>query len=128
MTQGFGLIYSHFFLAMGLVILASLIGHVILDDLAQKDIRILAISGMCFFYIGKQTAYYMWLPPYRFNLLLNTLVCISITIASTFLPEPAYVLIGITVGMAFYTYSNFRWTLSKDVSDHLGSSDEAFSQ
>ena len=30
-----------------------------------------------------------------------------------------YTLIGITVGMLFYVYSNFRWTLTKDVSEFL---------
>lgn len=119
LKHGFPLIYSHFFLAMGLVILANLIRHAILNDLAMGDFRILAISGMCFFYIGKQTVYYIFLPPFRLNLMLNTAVCVAITVASTFLPQPEYALMAITLGMAYYTFANFKWTLSKDVSDYL---------
>ena len=119
MKYGFPLIYSHFFLAMGLVILANLIRHAILNDLAMGDFRILAISGMCFFYIGKQTVYYIFLPPFRLNLILNTAVCLAITVAYTFLPQPEYVLMGVTLGMGYYTFANYKWTLSKDVSDYL---------
>lgn len=119
MKNGFSLIYSHFFLAMGFVILANVIRHAILNDLAMDHFRILAIVGMCFFYIGKQTVYFTFLPPFRKPMTINTLVCILITIGSTFLPKVEYALIGITLGMLYYTLANFRFTLSKDASNYL---------
>ncbi len=115
MKQGFVLVYSHIFLAMGLVILANVIRHAILGDLAMDDFRILAITGMIFFYLGKQIIYYVSIPSFRKNILINSTVCVAITVASGFLPRPEYALIGITLGMFFYTYSNFKWTLTKDV-------------
>ena len=119
MKNGFSLIYSHFFLAMGFVILANVIRHAILNDLEIDHFRILAIVGMCFFYIGKQTVYFNFLPPFRKPMTLNTLVCIFITVGSTFLPKIEYALVGITLGMLYYTLGNFRFTLTKNVSKYL---------
>lgn len=119
MKNGFSLIYTHFFLAMGFVILANVIRHAILSDLEMEDFRILAILGMCFFYIGKQTVYFTFLPPFRKPITINTLVCIFITIGSTYLPKIEYALVGITFGMLYYTLANFRFTLTKDVSNYL---------
>ena len=119
MKQGYTLTYSHIFLAMGLVILANLIRHAILVDLDMHDFRILAITGLVFFYLGKQIPYYLYLPPYRINIIINSIVCIAITVASTFLPNPSYALVGMTLGMFFYTFSNLKWTLTKDASQFL---------
>lgn len=119
MKNGFSLIYSHFFLAMGFVILANVIRHAILNDLAMDHFRILAITGMCFFYIGKQTVYYNFLPPFRKPMTINTVVCILVTVGSTFLPTIEVALMGIALGMLYYTLGNFRFTLSKDVSNYL---------
>lgn len=119
MKNGFTLIYSHFFLAMGFVILANVIRHAILNDLNQNDFRVLAIVGMCFFYVGKQTIYFKFLPPFRKPIVINTLICVFITVGSTFLPKIEYALIGVTIGMLYYTIGNFKFTLTKDVSRFL---------
>lgn len=119
MKNGFTLIYSHFFLAMGFVILANVIRHAILNDLNQNDFRVLAILGMCFFYIGKQTIYFKFLPPFRKPIVINTLICVLITVGSTYLPKIEYALIGVTIGMLYYTIGNFKFTLTKDVSRFL---------
>jgi low temperature requirement protein LtrA len=116
---GYSMLLSHIFLSMGLVILANLIGHAILGDLNVHDFRILAAVGMTFFYIGKQVPYFVHVPVHRKSILINSVVCIAITLASTFLPRPEYVLIGMTLGMFFYIYSSYKWTLSKDASAYL---------
>lgn len=76
MTNGFPMLYSHLFLAMGFVIMANVIRHAILNDLNMNEFRILAITGMSFFYIGKQTVYIVFIPPFRKRMTINTLVCI----------------------------------------------------
>ncbi len=119
MTNGFPMLYSHLFLAMGFVILANVIRHAILNDLNMNEFRILAITGMSFFYIGKQTVYVVFIPPFRKSMIINTLVCVFITIASTFLPKIEYALVGITMGMLYYTLANFKFTLTKDVSEYV---------
>ena len=116
---GFALLYSNVLTLLGLGILSSLIRHAILNDLAMRDFQLLAIVGMSLFYLGKQITYYLAFPIYRINLLINTIVCISVTTLSTFLPRTEYVLIGMTLGMFFYVYSNFKWTLTKDVTPFL---------
>jgi len=116
---GFPLLYSHVLLLLGMGILSSLIQHTILNDIAIKDFRWLAIAGMTLFYLGKQISYYLAFPIARTIIIINTVVCISVTVFSTFLPRPEYMLIGITLGMLFYVYSNFRWTLTKDFSEYL---------
>lgn len=116
---GFPLLYSHVLFLLGMGILSNLIRHAILNDLAMGDFRWLAITGMTLFYLGKQVSYYLAFPTIRKILAINTVVCIGITIVSTFLPRPEYTLIGITVGLFFYVYSNFRWTLTKELSKFL---------
>ncbi|NER81814.1 MAG: low temperature requirement protein A [Leptolyngbya sp. SIO1D8] len=116
---GFPLLYSHVLFLLGMGILSSLIRHAILNDVAMGDFRGLAIAGMTLFYLGKQISYYLAIPTVRSIIVINTVVCISVTVFSTFLPRPEYTLIGITLGMLFYVYSNFRWTLTKDVSEYL---------
>ncbi len=116
---GFPLLYSHLLFLLGMGILSNLIRHAILNDLAMGEFRMLAISGMTLFYLGKQISYYLAFPTARQIIVINTVVCIGVTIVSTFLPRPEYTLIGITLGLFFYVYSNFRWTLTKDFSDFL---------
>ncbi len=50
---------------------------------------------------------------------------VPMTVFSTFLPRSEYTLIGITLGMLFYVYSNFRWTLTEDFSEFLAESEHA---
>lgn len=109
------LLFTHLFLCMGLIILANLIGHSIKRDLDQATFQILAIAGMCSFYFGKQVIYYTCFPPFRKMILINTGVCLGITVMSTLLPRIEYSLIGITAGMLFYVYSTFKWLLPNNV-------------
>ena len=53
------------------------------------------------------------------NLLINSIVCIGETVTSTFLPRTEYALMGMTAGLFFYVFSNFKWTLTRDVSAYL---------
>ena len=119
MTNGFPMLYSHLFLAIGFVILANVIRHAVLNDLNMDEFRLLAITGMCFFYIGKQTVYVIFLPPFRKIITINTLVCISITVASTYMPKIEFALVGIAVGMLYYVWANFRFTLTRDISAYV---------
>ena len=123
--HGFPLLYSHVLFLLGMGILSSLIRHAILNDLAMRDFRALAIAGMTLFYLGKQISYYVVFPTIRSIIVINTIVCISVTILSTFLPRPEYTLMGMTVGLFFYVYSNFRWTLTQDFSDFLVEPEQA---
>lgn len=118
-THGYVLLYSHVLFCLGLGALASLIGHVVLEDVGATDYRILAVSGLTLFYLGKQLVYWAVFPPFRINLLINSIVCIGVTVASTFLPRPEYALMGLTAGLFFYVFSNFKWTLTRDVSPYL---------
>ena len=106
---GFPFLYSHVLFLLGMGILSSLIRHAILNDVAMSNFRGLAIAGMILFYLGKQISYYLAFPTVRRIIVTNTIFCISVTVFSTFLPRPEYTLIGITLGMLFYVYSNFRW-------------------
>lgn len=116
---GLPILYAHLLVCMGLIILANVIRHAILKDLDNPYFGVLAITGMVMFYLGKEIPYYILFPTYRFNLIINTVVCIAVTVVSTFLPRTEYALVGITLGMLFYVFSNYRWVLSKDVSQHL---------
>lgn len=119
--HGLLLLYTHAFFLLGLGVLASVIGRAIRSDLEMADFRILVVSGMALFYLGKQINYFYLFPPWRPNILVNSTVCIGITIAATYLPRPEYALMGATLGMLVYSLSNLRWTLPKDVSAHLAS-------
>ncbi|MEM9290472.1 MAG: low temperature requirement protein A [Acidobacteriota bacterium] len=119
LEHGFVLLYSNVLFCMGLAMLANLILHAILDEIAMADFRILAIAGLTLFYLGKQITYYYVLPIYRPNILINSTVCLAITVASTFLSRPEYALVGMTFGLFFYVYSNIRWTLTKDATEYL---------
>jgi low temperature requirement protein LtrA len=62
LTTGHSVLYSHLFVFIGLAILASLIRHAILDDMAPSDFRLLAVIGAVCFFIGKQYGYFMERP------------------------------------------------------------------
>lgn len=125
LAHGFVLLYSNVLFCLGLAILATLIRHAILDEILMPDFRLLAISGMTLFYLGKQITYFQVLPIYRPNILINSTVCIAITVSSTFLGRPEHSLVGMTLGMFFYVYSNLRWTLTKDATPYLVAEPEA---
>ncbi|MEX5623936.1 low temperature requirement protein A, partial [Pseudomonas syringae] len=57
--SGHALIYSHLFLFMVLALLANLIRHAILNDIAIRDFQIMSITGMALFFLGKQYGYFI---------------------------------------------------------------------
>ena len=119
LNHGFLLIYSHLILAMGLVILANLIRHAILSDLDMHDFRVLAIIGMVLFYVGLHTVFFVALPPFRIHLVLNSAVPITITTASTCLPDPTHALAGIVFGLFVYTLMALKLTGKKNIDHYL---------
>lgn len=119
-TDGNVLLYTHLFLCMGLLILANLIGHSIKGNLDRDTFRMLAITGMFFFYFGKQVIYLVCFPPFRKMLIASTSICLATTIASTYLPRIEYSLIGITIAMLFYVYCVYHWLLpNKNIDAYL---------
>lgn len=119
LTSSNTLIFTHLLLCMGLLILANMIRHAILGDLDQFTFGLLSITGLLLFYLGKQIPYWYAFPPWRSAIVTNTLVCVSITVASSFLPELAYSLMGMTFGMLVYVWLTFKRILSVNVDEYL---------
>lgn len=113
------LIFSHLFLCMGLLILANLIRHSILGDLDRPTFGMLSVVGLVFFYLGKQIPYFYAFPPWRSAIVGNTLVCVAITVASSFLPAIEYSLLGMTAGMIVYVALTHLRVLSVGVDPYL---------
>jgi low temperature requirement protein LtrA len=110
LTTGYSIIYSHFFLFVGLAMLASLIHHAILDDLAPNDFRLLAAAGTVLFFLGKQYGYYMEVPELRPYLLSNTAAVFAMTALVLMLPLGLEaMLVGITATMICYVLLNLRY-------------------
>lgn len=110
LTTGYSIIYSHFFLFVGLAMLASLIHHAILDDLAPNDFRLLAAAGTVLFFLGKQYGYYMEVPELRPYLLSNTAAVFGMTALVLMLPLGLEaMLVGITATMICYVLLNLRY-------------------
>lgn len=118
---GHVLIYMHLFVCMGLLILANLIRHSILEDLDKSTFGMLAVIGLSLFYLGKQIPYMHAFPIWKKQIIINTTICIGITFASTFLPRIEYSLLGMMLGMFVYVYLTFKYILSVDVSEYLES-------
>ncbi|SFN22230.1 Low temperature requirement protein LtrA [Variovorax sp. OV329] len=107
---GHSILYSHFFLFIGLAILASLIRHAILDDLDPGDFRRLTAAGTVLFFLGKQYGYYMEVPQLRPYLLSNTAAVFLLTALVLMLPlRPHAMLVGITATMICYVLLNLRY-------------------
>lgn len=104
------ILYSHFFLFIGLAILASLIRHAILDDLDPVDFRQLAAAGTVLFFLGKQYGYYMEVPELRPYLLSNTAAVFALTALVLMLPLGLEAtLVGMTATMICYVLLNLRY-------------------
>ena len=119
LTIGNVLIFTHLLVCMGLLILANMIRHAILGDLDRATFGLLAVTGLGFFYLGKQIPYWYAFPPWRSAIVSNTFVCVGITIASTFLPTIEFSLIGMTFGMLVYVLLTFKRILSVNVDQYL---------
>jgi low temperature requirement protein LtrA len=102
---------SHLLLYVGIVFLANLTGHAIAGDLNNQTFTMLGITGLVSFYLGKQISYFVAYPPYRIPNIVNTLICVSITIIASFLPQAEYSLLMMCFGMFVYVQSNLRWTI-----------------
>jgi low temperature requirement protein LtrA len=110
LTTGHSILYSHFFLFIGLAILASLIRHAILGDLDANDFRKLAAAGTVLFFLGKQYGYYMEVPELRPYLLSNTAAVFALTALVLMLPLGLEgMLVGITATMICYVLLNLRY-------------------
>lgn len=109
-TTGYSILYSHFFLFVGLAILASLIRHAILDDLDPGDFRQMAAVGTVLFFVGKQYGYYMEIPKLRPYLLQNTAAVFALTAVVLMMPLGLEaMLVGITATMIGYVLLNLRY-------------------
>jgi low temperature requirement protein LtrA len=110
LTTGHSILYSHFFLFVGLAILASLIHHAILGDLDPGDFRKLAAAGTVLFFLGKQYGYYMEVPELRPYLVTNTAAVFALTALVLMLPLGlGGMLAGITATMICYVLLNLRY-------------------
>lgn len=109
LTTGHSVLYSHFFVFIGLSILASLIRHAILDDMAPADFRVLSVIGAVCFFIGKQYAYFMERPELRSQLVVNTLVVFALSGLALLLPETGYILSGLTCAVICYAFLSLKY-------------------
>jgi low temperature requirement protein LtrA len=109
LTTGHSVLYSHFFVFIGLSILANLIRHAILDDMAPSDFRVLAVIGSVCFFVGKQYAYFMERPELRPRLVVNTLSVFVLSGFALLLPGTAYILLGLTAAMICYAFLSLRY-------------------
>lgn len=106
--NGFAILYSQLFTYMAFAILANMIRHAILDDLDIATFRFMAIAGMVSFYIGKQVAYFVNIPEYRYYNIRNTVITLSIAGASLFFSSSQNILIGMCVSMMVYILVNWQ--------------------
>lgn len=111
-------IYSHLLLCMGLLILANLIRHAILSDLDQSTYGLLAVTGLVFFYLGKQIPYWYAFPPWRRAIVGNTIVCIVLTVISTQLPSIQWSLVGMMIAIMVYVYLTHKRIISVAVDEY----------
>jgi low temperature requirement protein LtrA len=110
LKTGHSILYSHFFLFIGLAILASLIRHAILGGLDPRDFRKLAAAGTVLFFLGKQYGYYMEVPELRPYLSTNTAAVFALTALVLMLPLGLEaMLVGLTATMICYVLLNLRY-------------------
>jgi low temperature requirement protein LtrA len=119
LATGDSVLYSHFFVFVGLSILASLIRHAILDDMHVSDFRVLSVIGTICFFIGKQYAYFMERPELRPQLVVNTLVVFVLAGFALLLPRTSYILLGLTATVICYAFLSLTYlTVPRGRQDH----------
>lgn len=106
--NGKAISYSQVLTYMAFAILANMIRHAILADLALRDYRIMAILGMTLFYVGKQTSYWFNVPSHRGYNTRNALITIAIVALSLLLPNEVYIMIGVCFSMMVYIGLTYR--------------------
>jgi low temperature requirement protein LtrA len=109
LTTGHSVIYSHFFVFIGLSILASLIRHAILGDMALSDFRALSVIGAVCFFLGKQYGYFMEVPELRPQLTVNTLAVFVLAGFALLLPSTGYILLGLTAAVICYAFLSLTY-------------------
>jgi low temperature requirement protein LtrA len=109
LTTGHSVLYSHLFVFIGLSILASLIRHAILGDMAPFDFRVLSVIGVVCFFIGKQYGYFMERPELRRQLVINTLVVFVLAGFALLLPRTDYILLGLTAAVICYAFLSLKY-------------------
>jgi len=119
LKSGLPVLYANFAFCLGLDLIATAIRFGIKGGLVIEEFRWIAILGIMLFYVGKQVPYFVAIPVFRKNILINSGGCILITVATVFLDKASWVLMGIACAMAWYVFSNLRWTLAKDASAYL---------
>ncbi len=107
-VNGIAILYSQLLTYMSLAILANMIGHAVKNDLNINEFRVLAISGMILLYCGKQTAYIVNVPEYRYYNVRNTIAVLTIAGLSLLLSTPQYILMGMCVSLAVYIGMNYQ--------------------
>jgi low temperature requirement protein LtrA len=123
LTTGHSVLYSHFFVFIGLSILANLIRHAILDDMALSDFRVLSVIGALSFFIGKQYGYFMERPELRSQLVINTLVVFALSGFALLLPGTGYILLGLTAAVICYAFLSLKYlNVAARLRDHPHSS------
>ncbi|SOE87153.1 Low temperature requirement protein LtrA [Burkholderia sp. YR290] len=109
LTTGHSVLYSHFFVFIGLSVQASLIRHATLDDMVISDFRVLSVIGAVCFFIGKQYGYFMECPELRRQLVVNTLVVFVLTGLALLLPRTSYILLGLTAAVICYAFLSLTY-------------------
>jgi low temperature requirement protein LtrA len=110
LATGHAIVYSHLFLFIGLSVLASLIRHAILNDIAVRDFQLLAAIGTGLFFLGKQFGYFMEVPELRPYLVTNTLAVFALTALALLGPSQVQaMLVGLTITMICYVLLNRRY-------------------
>jgi low temperature requirement protein LtrA len=109
LTTGHSILYAQFLVFIGLSILANLIRHAILDDMAVFDFRLLSVIGAVCFFIGKQYAYFMDRPELRPQLVINTLAVFVLIGFALLLPRTDYILLGMTASMICYAFLSLKY-------------------
>ena len=93
---------------MSFAILANMIGHAIKDDLNIHEFRAMAILGMILLCCGKQTAYIVNVPEYRYYNIRNTIAVLTIAGLSLLLSTAQYILMGMNLSMMVYIGMNYQ--------------------
>ncbi len=107
-VNGIAILYSQLLTYMSFAVLANMIRHAILNDLAIDKFRLMAILGMILLYCGKQTAYIINVPEYRYYNIRNTIAVLTIAGLSLLLSTPQYILMGMNVSMMVYIGMNYQ--------------------
>ena len=110
-TTGDVIIYAHLPFYIGLVFLANMVRHSINGDLDRSTFALMSIFGLTLFYIGKQIPYVYAFPPYTRGIVINSAVCIGITVFSCLLPRTEYAMLGMMFGMLVYVQLNVGWLI-----------------